>query len=437
LSVEETIAAWASELRWDAVPPAVQARVEDLLLDALASGLAGRTQALVGEIEPVAYAFAGEGSAAASTFVEAYRITAATVCDVYRPGLCHVTPVVVPPLLALSLERDTTGSELLAALAVGFEATCRLCLALDYPALRRRGWHSPGVVGPVGAAAAVSRLLGLDANGTRNAMAHGAAQAAGTFTSLGTEAVKFNQARGAVSGLLAALMGDAGLAASERWLTDADGGLAHSYTDAAAPERLVAAIGDTWALENISLRRWPAASSVQSLIDVCLGVEERVEDIESVAVALSPSAYEVSGDRGWANSLAAQQSARWVAAAVLHDRDWWLEQSSPSRIADERVAAFAAERVTVTSAPELVQAAVDVRIATKDGRQLSAQREHAPGDPADPLTREQIEDKTRRAAESSGLSDIGETLIDTVRSLAEAASAAPLAQLLRSTKALA
>jgi 2-methylcitrate dehydratase PrpD len=438
VTVEDTIAKWASELRWDDVPASVRSKVEDMLLDAIASGVAGRSQELVAEIEPVARAFAGDGTAAASTFVEAYRITSATVCDVYRPGLCHTTPVVVPPLLALSLDRDVTGAVFLASLAVGLEVMCRMCSALDYPTLRQRGWHSPGVVGPVGAAAAASRALGLDAGGVRSAMAHGAAQAAGTFASLGTEAVKFNQARGAVSGLLAALMADGGLAASACWLTDPDGGMAHTYTGTpAAPDELVRALGAVWQLEQISLRRWPAASSVQSLIDVCLELDERPETIDSVDIFLSPGAYEVSGDRGWATPLAAQQSARWVASAVLHDRDWWLEQSSVSRIGDADIGAFATERVRVSASPELTQAAVEVRVTTNDGRELVVRRDAAPGDPSEPLTRDQIEDKTRRAAQSAGMAEIAETLIDTVRSLDEAPSAAPLAVLLRSSEALA
>ena len=438
MSVEETIASWASGLRWEAVPPTVRTKVEDMLLDALASGLAGRSQALVHEIEPVARAFAGEGSAAAATFVEAYRITSATVCDVYRPGLCHTTPVVVPPLLALGLERETSGATVLAALAVGLEVMCRLCRALDYPTLRERGWHSPGVVGPVGAAAAVSRLLDLDPVSTRNAMAHGAAQSAGTFASLGTEAVKFNQARAAVSGLLAGLMGEAGLAASARWLTDPDGGMQHGYAGGSgAPDALVRDLGEHWELESISLRRWPAASSVQSLIDVCLDLDVAPDDVESMSIALSPSAYEVSGDRGWETPLAAQQSACWVAAAVLHDRDWWLEQSSASRILNHAVGAFASERVTVTATPALDQAAVEVRLVLCDGGELVRTRDAAPGDPSDPLTRGQIEAKTRRAAQSAGMGDIAETMIEAARDLESSPSAATLAQLLRPSGALA
>jgi 2-methylcitrate dehydratase PrpD len=431
--VETTFAEWSSKLRWDSLPSGIQARVVDIVLDAAASGLAGRTQGLVGQITPVMRAFAGERSAAARAFVNAYAITSATLCDVYRPALCHVTPVVIPPLVAVAEDDDTTGRELLAAVAVGLETTVRLAQALDYPALRKRGWHSPGVVGTVGAAAAVARLLRLDATRSRNAMAHGAAQAAGTFSSLGTEGVKFNQARGAVAGLLAGRMGEAGLASAASWLTDPDGGMASAYAEGGDPDALTKDLDEHWELTNISLRRWPAASSVQSLIEVCLELDVPRDNIERVEIELGADAYKVSGDRGWDVPLAAQQSARWVAAAVIHDRDWWLEQSWPARITDSEVGSFAAERIHVTSVDNLGQAGVRVHVQLSDGSRIALERKNAPGDPERPLTAAQIDAKTERAAASCGLGSAAE-LIDRCRSLPDAETVAPFLQLLRATE---
>ena len=397
MSVEREIAEWAATLEWDDLPERARERVETLHLDALASGAAGATQQLAEQAAALAHALAGD-SAAARTFRRAYEITAATLCDVYRPGLCHVTPVVVPPLESLQGERDHT--ELLVALTVGAEITTRLCLALDYPRLRERGWHSPGVVGPVGAAAAVARLLRLDADGVLSAMAHGAAQSAGTFAALGTEAVKFNQARGAIAGLLAGLAAEAGMAAAPLWLTAPDGGMAHSYAAGGTPELLTRDLGSRWELEQISLRRWPAASSVQSLIEVCLELDVPADDIAALEVELSPRAYEVSGDRGWETPLAAQQSASWVAACTLLDRDWWLEQSDPQRLGDPRVAAVA-ERISVAASPAIEGGGVRVRLRRTNGEESLVERATAPGDPDRPLSRADVEAKLARASQAT------------------------------------
>jgi len=394
MSVEREIAGWAASLQWDDLPEAVRERVETIHLDAIASGAAGASQLLTGQAERVAASFAGS-SAAASVFARAYAITSATLCDVYRPGLCHVTPVVLPPLEALGDGRER--DDLLVALAVGLEVTPRLCLALDYPRLRARGWHSPGVAGTVGAAAAAARFLRLDPEGVLSAMAHGAAQAAGTFAALGTEAVKFNQARGATAGLLAALAAEAHLAASSEWLTAADGGMARTYADGGEPELLVRDLGRRWELEQISLRRWPAASSVQSLIEVCLELAPAADEVAAVEVELSARAYEVSGERGWETPLAAQQSARWVAACTLLDGDWWLEHSAPARLGDPRTAELA-NRVVVVASESVPDGGVRIRVELAGGGEATAERRDAPGDPTRPLSRTDVEAKLARVS---------------------------------------
>ena len=444
MTVEAELAEWISGLQWDSIPPPVQERVEIMLLDAIASALAGRGRDLVRQVEGPARAFGGPGdstvigsrpaSPVAAAFLNAYAVTAATICDVYRPGLCHVTPVTLPPLLALGEEREAPGVDFLAAFAAGLETTVRLSQALNYREMRSRGWHSPGVVGPLGAAAAGARLLHLDARRTSEALAHAGAQAAGTFAALGTEAVKFNQARAAVSGLLSALVAEAGLSAAPKWLTDEDGGMTTAYTSGANPAAATADIGRRWELDRISLRRWPAASSVQSLIDVCLSLRRDhgvdAATVERVEIELAPSAYQVSGDRGWDDPLSAQQSARWVTAVVLAEGDWWVEHSSPGHIEDPALSAFARERVSVAPTADLDGAAVRVRAVLAEGATLKLGSDHAPGDPERPLERADVEEKLRHATPAAHTAAGADAIIAALRELADAPSVTPFVRAL-------
>ena len=56
-----------------------------------------------------------------------------------------------------------SGRDLLVAIAAGLETVVRVGAGMRYPSMRARGWHSPGVIGPFGGAAARRSLLGLDA----------------------------------------------------------------------------------------------------------------------------------------------------------------------------------------------------------------------------------------------------------------------------------
>ena len=442
-SPEALLAGWVAGLDWADLPASVQDRVGDLLLDGLASGFAGRSVDLLERVVRVADAFGGPGAApviggglsspAGACLQNAYAITAATICDVYRPGLCHVSPVVIPPLLSLVGRPGITAEDLLAALAAGFEVTVRLSRELGDEHFRGGGWHAPGVVGAVGAAAAAARLLRLDAGATSNAIAYGAAQAAGTFAGLGTEAVKFNQARGALSGLLAGLIAAEGNAASSEWLTRPGSGMSAVQGDGIERGELTAGLGSTWLLHEISLRRWPAASSVQSLVECVLELVEskniELAEIEQLTIGLSPGAYLVSGRHEWGDSLSAQQSAAWVAAATLADRTWWLEQSSPTRTSDAGLGDFARERVEVHADPALRSAAVEVAARLRNGTTVGLARTDAPGDPTRPLERREIEAKLRRTAGPHLAGDAIEDLLRLLESPGNGAFSAELTRL--------
>src|ERR1051325_2143891 len=205
------LARFVAGLTSESLPPRVAERVKDILLDALASAIAGRQGDESKQIRALATALGasheatGIGGAplslagavgashgatviggaplslAGATLLNGYLITAVTVCDVHRPTLCHTTPVAVPPALAIAERDGASGRALLCAVAAGLETTVRVGLGTNYPAFRARGWHSPGVIGPFGGAAAAGKLLGLDAERQRNAFGLAGSQSAGTF----------------------------------------------------------------------------------------------------------------------------------------------------------------------------------------------------------------------------------------------------------------
>jgi 2-methylcitrate dehydratase PrpD len=322
-----------------------------------------------------------------AAFVNGFQITAFTMCDVYRPALCHVTPEVVPAVLAVAERDGVPGTTVLAALAVGLEVTTRLGLGIDYPRFRANGWHAPGVIGTIGAAAAAARVLGLDDRRTRQAMGLGVSQAAGTFAAIGTPAVKFHQARGAVSGLWAASFAANGIGGSERALTHPDGGLFETYAGGGRPDRVLDRLGEEWQLEQISLRRWPAASSLQSLVDCMLVAEAHgLDGVESVEVTLPQASYDLCAARGWDDQLSAMQSARYVAAVVLRDGQCWIDQFTNRRRADHAIDGFARNRVTVHCDPDLPTAgsAGAGTPARCDAGPALRHRARRPGPPPDP-----------------------------------------------------
>jgi 2-methylcitrate dehydratase PrpD len=326
-----------------------------------------------------------------------------TVCDAYRPALFHVTPEVVPPALAVAEQQGSSGGDFLAALAAGMEVATRVALGVNYPEFRRRGWHSPGVIGPFGGAAAAGRLLRLSDQELRRAFGLAGSQSAGTFAQWGTPTVKFHQSRGALSGLMAALLAQTGFVASEEVLTHPDGGIFTTYSDGGRPEVVVDELGKHWELTNISFRLWPLASSIQSVVTAVFGLIQAHDlkpvEVQRMRVGLSDSVYNMHGTIGWENRFRALLSAPYAAAVVLHDRQCWLDQFAPERVSDPTLDRFIREHVVVENDPSVQGTGAVVDVETTSGQSYTDRRVAPKGDPADPVTRTELEDKFRLASE--------------------------------------
>src|SRR5262249_19741068 len=155
------------------------------------------------------------------------------------------------------------------------EVTTRIGIGLDYRAFRAKGWHGPGVLGPFGAAAAVGRLRRIDADTMAKAFGLAGSQAAGTFAAWGTPTGQFHQCRAALSGLLAPRLAEQHFRATREFRTAADGGLYNVYANGGRPAAVIGALGRHWELEQIALRLWPSASSIQGMNPAIFDLIER------------------------------------------------------------------------------------------------------------------------------------------------------------------
>jgi 2-methylcitrate dehydratase PrpD len=407
------LAEFFSALTYDDIPRDVRDYVKDIILDTFASAIAGRRGDETLQIQALAEAIGGEPTAtvlagprqslAGAALLNGYQVTAVTVCDIHRPTLCHVTPEVIPPALAIAEDRRLSGKAFLVAVAAGLEAVVRVGAGMRYPKMRARGWHSPGVIGPFGGATAVASLMGLDPTRFRNALSLAGTQSAGTFAHWGTPTIKFHQSRGSYSGLLAALLAETGFKAGPEVLTAEHGGLFNLYSDGGDPDSAVAGLGSDWTLKTISLRLWPAASSIQTVITGLFALIEahdvRPEDIEKVEIGLSKTVYDMHGTLPWDNKFRALLSTPYVTGVVLHDRKCWFEQFTPERISNPDLDAFIKSRVSVAIDDAVEGTGAAVTIRTKDGRTLEDRRAHPRGDAADPLNRAEIKEKFRQSAQ--------------------------------------
>jgi len=240
----------------------------------------------------------------------------------------------------------------------------------------------------------------LDADTMARAFGLAGSQAAGTFAAWGTPTVKFHQCRGALSGLMAALLAQQKFVATREFLTAKDGGLYNAYVNGGKPEAAIADLGRHFELEQIALRLWPSATLIQGMNTALFELAQKHNldgaRVRKVQIALSKAAFDMHGDFGAYNGkLEALLSAHYAAAAILHDRALTLAQFEPRRYDDPRLRAFAADKVEVRADPSVNHSQAKVDVAMDDGTVLSARCEHPLGALENPLSREQVEEKFR------------------------------------------
>ena len=125
--------------------------------------------------------------------------------DTHLKTIIHPAGPVASSALALAEHLGRNGRELLDAMVLGIEVSCRVGNAV-YPDHYDRGWHITGTTGMLGSAAACSRLLGLDAARTQMALGIAASQPIGLREQFGTMTKPFHPGGAARVGLMAALM---------------------------------------------------------------------------------------------------------------------------------------------------------------------------------------------------------------------------------------
>src|SRR5712692_11257156 len=216
MNATSIVADFVAKSRWEDCPaPAVEA-AKRAILDCLGVMLAGSVEPGPRILQAVAGA---EGGAPLATVVGAGTRTGAVWAALCNGTAAHAldfddtnfllmghpsAPVLSAALAAAELAL-ADGRALVHAFLLGFEVETSLAEVIN-PAHYEKGFHATGTLGALGAAAAASRLLGLDAAQTRTALAIAATQASGLKENFGTMTKPFHAGHAARSGVLSALL---------------------------------------------------------------------------------------------------------------------------------------------------------------------------------------------------------------------------------------
>lgn len=412
-SLSAELAAFAANLRFEDIPAPVLRRAEDLLLDCLASILAGASARPVLAMDRYAAAMGpADGPSeilinrrrTSPVFAAMVNAAAAHVVeqdDVHNGSVFHPAAVVFPPALAVAQALGSSGRDLLVAAVAGYEVGIRVGEFLGRS--HYKIFHTTGTAGTLAAAVTTGRLLGLSPEAMLHALGSAGTQAAGLWEFLrdAADSKQLHTARAAANGIAAAYLAREGFTGA-RHILEGPQGMAAGMSRDADPTRLTDRLGTRWALGETSFKfhascrhTHPAADALQQV----LRDNHLAEDaIDRVVAHVHQGAIDVLGPVVDPRTVHQSKFSMGTVLGLIARKGRAGLQEFDAALDDPAVAAFRA-RVTMELDPE-VDAAYPQRwigkvtVHTRDGRTLHGRVDEPKGDPGNTLSRDEIEAKT-------------------------------------------
>lgn len=399
-----------------ALPDAVLDLVTTAVLDTVAAALAGANEPAVTRLRAAVGLAAGpctvlvDGSSADPVGAALVNGTAAHALDfddVDDLLTGHPSTVLVPAVLAVGEQRHASGPELAVAYWRGLTVMRALAAGLGIGPHYARGWHSTATLGVLGAAAAASVLLGLDAGAVRHALGIAASRAAGSRQNFGTMTKPLHAGVAAADGVLAARLAAAGFTADTEQLDSRYGFLAMYSGEpdagseqalAAAADRVLATLDDPGpAALNVKL--YACCYATHAPIDAALDlVADGVQaaDVERIEVRVPPGGLRPLITHPPRTELEGKFSMAYAVAAAVHDGAVQLASFTDEAVTRPDVAALAARVRAVESLPGAgggLEFRAEVAVTTRDGATLTVASPAPRGHATRPATPEALRAK--------------------------------------------
>ncbi len=319
--------------------------------------------------------------------------------DTHLKTIIHPAGPVASAVLALAEKTGSSGRELIDALVLGIDVSCRVGNAM-YPDHYDRGWHITGSTGTLGAAAACARLLKLDTTKTAMALGIAASQPIGMREQFGTMTKPFHPGGAARAGLMSALLASQGFTASAKAL-EAPRGMMQTISTKNDWNEITNELGQRFEISFNTYKPFACGIVIHPSIDACAQLRQRgvtPEQIDRIELKVHSLVLELTGKKEPQDGLQAKFSVYHGCAAGLTFGFAAEDEFSDAVVTRADMVALR-RKVVATVDDSINEASADVTAVLLDGRREHVFVEHAIGSLKNPMSDTQLE------AKFQGLSD--------------------------------
>jgi len=414
-SLARQISRFSLGLKYEDLPPDVVNEVKRFLYDSIGCAYGGYTTHDVKIIKNIYSDMGGKAEATVvgsgekipaynATLLNSLMFRALDFNDIYwKQDPSHPSDI-IPAALAMGERENKNTKDVITAIVLAYEFECRLC-EFAVPGVRERKWHHATLtqfVSPIVA----GYLLGL----TEDKMVSAIGISGSHNLTLGAvTAGKLTMMKNTVdplavqSGVMAALMAQQGYSGTEQ-IYEGKEGFMQTLGPDWDTDKLVGGLGDGFKILECSMKAFPCEALTHTHISATLKVvtehDIKPDDIEEVTVTTIARAVDILFDAEKYKPTSretADHSLPYCVAAAIVDRKITTDQFNAARIKDPLIqsvlpkikgeASEEFEKMFPAKQPSKVV------IKLKNGESYSAQLDYPKGDPREPMTKDDLDNK--------------------------------------------
>ena len=386
------------------IPEPVKRKARECLLDYLGVAIGGSK--FLKEKHPELIA-----NMPSEAFLNGFSAHVLELDDGHRHGMIHLGASIVSAVLEVAKKEGLKSDDVLRGIIMGYEVAVRCARAIQ-PGHKVRGYHVSGTCGTIGSAMGVAFACNYNKDQLKSTLACAVSSAAGVLEiqEQASELKPYNTARAAYDGVLAAQIGRLALPGPDDILGGKRGFLA-ALTDTPHPEFLTDFSEEGYCIEGIYQKVHAACRHCHPAIDATLDMRnnlnlqlDQIEKIEIHTYKLAVGSHDHTEIKGI--SSAKLSTPFTIALAIVKGNcgyadysednlnDYWIKNLTQKVIV--------VEDGNLTAQSPAVRGA-RVAIYMKDGNEYETTCLYPKGEPENPLTQEELEEKFKGLAMYGGL----------------------------------
>lgn len=402
------LANFYAPLAADDIPGAVMEKARRTLMDFLCETAAGYKE---GEFAAIYTAYAREtgGREEATILCDGAKVPAPNAAlamgimahsieldDGHRWGTSHPAVAVIPAVLALGEKTNASFREILKGIIIGYDIMLRAARSIN-PSHLRRGFHSTGTCGSIGAAAGCASILSLPPEQFAYAVSMGGLQSAGLQEMLHDHpGIKpLQPGKSAFAGVLAAELAQRGAKSPRTLFEGHHGWLKAMCAGEYSEEALTGELGKRWEILFTYTKLYPTCRHCHAAIDLTREARSDLacteKDVESIFVKTYTLGIVEVGRIFLPDTFEdAMFSMPFSLAVALRKGNVTLQDYTPELLRDEELRRVAAavkiEEDAHMNAVYPEERGAWLQLILKDGRKFEKDIPVAKGEPENPVT---------------------------------------------------